>query len=89
MWRVVWSDRALADLVAIRRYIEQFNPRAAQLTAARLVAAADALAHFPERGRPHQNSREIAVVYPYLIRYEIAATEVTILRIRHGSQLPA
>jgi plasmid stabilization system protein ParE len=54
--------------------------------AARLLAAANALAEHPERGRlVAGQTRELVVVWPYLIRYRIDADAVVILRIRHGA----
>jgi toxin ParE1/3/4 len=49
---VIWTEPALAHLDAIRKYIEQFNPRAARNVAASLKAAGDSLRDFPYRGRP-------------------------------------
>jgi plasmid stabilization system protein ParE len=55
----VWSARALANLRAIRAYIEQFNPKAAGELAAQLIATGNSLVHFPNRGRsvPKTNMR--------------------------------
>lgn len=67
---VVWTWRALADLTAIRDYIDQFSPLAAQRMAVRLKAAADSLAENPKRGRlATATLRELVVVPPYVIRY--------------------
>jgi plasmid stabilization system protein ParE len=41
----------MAQLRAIRAYLEQFNPEAAERLAARLVAAGNSLRSFPRRGR--------------------------------------
>lgn len=89
MVQVVWSRRALADLAAIRAYIDQFSPLAAQRMALRLKAAADSLDRFPDRGRPVAPSiRELTVINPYIIRYQVLADRVGIIRIRHGAQEP-
>ena len=84
--RVVWSPSALRDIRHIHRYIARFNPRAAQDLARELVAAGDSLEMFPHRGRPVQGTklREWPLVYPYIIRYRVAADHVRILRVRHG-----
>ena len=90
MRRIVWSRAAREDVQRIRAYIGQFNPLAAQRTAVRLTLAADSLADYPERGRiVGANLRELVVVYPYLIRYRMGSSAVSILRIRHGAQRPA
>jgi len=85
---VVWSRRALADLFAIRAYIGQFSPLAAQRMARRLKMAGDSLIDHPDRGRWATGPiRELVVISPYIIRYQIVDDVVTIIRIRHAAQL--
>ena len=87
--RIDWGAEARANLSAVRAYIGQFKPLAAQKLAARLVAAAESLADFPERGRRvGDNTRELTVIRPYVIRYRIEDDRVLILRIRHGARRP-
>jgi addiction module RelE/StbE family toxin len=84
---VIWSPSALADLRGIRGYIDQFNPKAAQDLAARLIEAGNDLRDFPHRGRQvGEGLREWTLVYPYIIRYEIMGNEVHILGVRHGKR---
>jgi toxin ParE1/3/4 len=87
---VVWTFSALADLEGIRRYIGNFNPRAAQDMAARIIAAGNSLANFPHRGRsvPGTQLRETVLVRPYIIRYRIEPDRVVILRVRHSARRP-
>jgi plasmid stabilization system protein ParE len=86
---VIWSSSSIDDLLSIRGYIDQFNPKAALGVAARLVEAGNSLKDFPERGRPvGDNLREWTLVYPYIIRYEIIGDEVHVLGVRHGRRLP-
>lgn len=88
MAQVVWTQRALADLVAIRDYIGQFSPLAAQRMAARLRSAAESLAYHPERGRRATATlRELVAVPPYVIRYYVGGGVVSIVRIRHAARL--
>ena len=88
MAQVVWTFRALADLAAIRDYIGQFSPLAAQRMALRLRAAAESLADHPERGRlATATLRELVVVPPYVIRYYVGDDVVNIIRIRHAARL--
>lgn len=88
MAQVVWTRRALADLTAIRRYIGQFSPLAAQRMAIRLRSAAESLADHPERGRlATATLRELVVVPPYVIRYYVGDGVVNIVRIRHAARL--
>ena len=73
MHPVIWSPAAVAQLRAIRAYIEQFNPHAAEKVAAHLLRAGDSLEHFPHRGRPvpRTEMRELVTDYPYIIRYRV------------------
>lgn len=85
--RIVWAPLAVDDLRSIRDYIGQFNPSAASRFAARLIATAESLADFSERGRPASSKRrELVVVWPYVIRYRIEPERVVILRVRHGAR---
>ncbi len=87
MTRVTWTASALADLQKIRRYIADFNPRAARETAVELENAGNSLGSFPFRGRTVSGThlREWTLVYPYIIRYRLLPGDlVLILRIRHG-----
>ena len=89
MRRLIWSPDAAENLIAIRGYIDQFSPLAAQRLAHRLVTTAESLAEFPERGRSiAPGGREITLIQPYIIRYAVDAAEVIILRIRHGARRP-
>lgn len=86
MAQVVWTKRALADLMAIREYIGRFIPLAAQRIAARLRSAAESLAEHPERGRLATGTlRELVVAPPYVIRYYFGDDAVRIVRIRHAA----
>jgi len=49
---VIWSPTAVAQLRAIRAYLAQFNPKAAEELAADLIAAGHSAENFPHRGRP-------------------------------------
>ena len=51
MARVVWTREALVHVEAIRIYIGQFDPAAAQRLSARLIDAGNRLRVFPGRGR--------------------------------------
>jgi addiction module RelE/StbE family toxin len=87
--RVVWSPSALQEIINIYNYVASYNPRAASDLIDALLKAGDSLANFAFRGRPvDDNLRELTVVYPYIIRYEIVGNDVTILRVRHGMRGP-
>lgn len=85
---LVFSPAALADLVEIRAYVGDRNPAAASRIAVQIVAACDALEHLPERGRPGlvADTREVTLIWPYVIVYRIGSGGVEIVRIWHGAQ---
>jgi addiction module RelE/StbE family toxin len=85
---VRWQDPALADLDRIYAYLMQERPDLAEEVAQELVVAGDSLALFPFRGRRGlaRGTRELVIVRPYILVYEVAADEVRILRLWHGAQ---
>jgi addiction module RelE/StbE family toxin len=83
---IVWTDEAIAHLEAIVAYIAAFNPAAADRLGRRLIEAADSLTEFSDRGREAMGgTREMTIVWPYVLRYRVEAERVFILRIRHGA----
>jgi toxin ParE1/3/4 len=87
--QVVWTRGAASELRAIRAYIAQFSPLAAQRLAARLVGATRSLETTPDRGRTiSRGRRELAAIPPYLIRYLHEGDRVVILEIRHAAREP-
>ncbi|MBA3812420.1 MAG: type II toxin-antitoxin system RelE/ParE family toxin [Caulobacteraceae bacterium] len=87
--RVIWPPATVREVWRIHDYIRDFNPRAAAHLADRLFQAGASLSTDPHRGRPVYGTslRELLIVYPYIIRYEVVGGEVHILRIRHGMRL--
>jgi addiction module RelE/StbE family toxin len=82
--KLVWSDRATADLHAIFNYIETRNPLSAQKVMLQIATVAEQLADFPELGRPAEVSgiRLLQVPHrPYLLPYRIFGNEVEILAV--------
>ena len=87
MRTIVWTDEAVANLDAIVAYISEFNPAAAERLAERLIALADSLAEFSDRGRDAGDGRrEMTIVPPYVMRYRVDGERVIILRVRHGAR---
>jgi plasmid stabilization system protein ParE len=84
---VVWTARARRELEAVRAYISAVNPIAAQRFTARLVAAAESLSVLPYRARGGAGARELVVIRPYVIRYQVRPQAVVILGVRHGARL--
>jgi toxin ParE1/3/4 len=82
--RLEWSIFARADRDAIFDYIEADSPRAAIIVDDRIHEQIEALARFPESGRPGRVARTRELVIqrtPY-----IAGSTVRILRILHGAR---
>jgi plasmid stabilization system protein ParE len=88
---LLWTEQARADLAAIRAFISQDSPHYASVIIARLIAATDRLAPFPESGRTvpeFENPliREV-VLKPYRIVYRlVGAGEIHVLTVHHASQ---
>ncbi len=85
---VNFTRRALRDLANIRAYIANDDPRAASRVAVEIVAACDRLEYFPERGRLglRRGTRELTIVWPYVIVYRVTGTNIDILAVWHGAQ---
>ena len=87
--KIIWSPSARADLISVRAYIGQDNPKAAQATAKRLFAAAEQLAEFPASGRPGRlpHTRELVVTgTPFILPYRVRDGTVEIIAVLHGSR---
>ncbi|MFA6020423.1 MAG: type II toxin-antitoxin system RelE/ParE family toxin [Rhodospirillales bacterium] len=87
--KVEWAEEALQDIEAHVAYLSQVNPFAAVELAAALFSAGESLSFMPYRGRQGRvpGTRELVVVYPYVIAYEAARNTVTVLRVWHGKLL--
>jgi toxin ParE1/3/4 len=86
--RIVWTAPAIADLRALRAYIGQDQPAAAQQVE-HILAAVSGLVTFPESGRPGRRSgtRELVIGRtPYLVAYRARGDTIQILRVLHGRQ---
>ena len=89
--RIRWTDQAIADLAAIRSFIEQDSPHYASVVVTRLIRAVDRLKDFPQSGRvvpefEHNAVREV-VERPYRIIYRLLREdEIHVLTIHHGAR---
>jgi toxin ParE1/3/4 len=86
---VVWSPRALQHLAALRDYIAQENPGAANQVAAIVLAAVDRLSELPNLGRPGRvpGTRELVVPHtPYVIPYRLRGDRLEVIAVFHGRQ---
>lgn len=91
--KLIVSSAAAADLERLRDFLAGKNPAAARQAGAALVAAAESLHSFSQRGRPvgARGIRELIVPFGnsgYVLRYAYSATadEAIILRIWHARE---
>ena len=91
MTTIRWTDQAIADLAAIRAFIEQDSPHYSSVVVSRLIRAVERLKDFPTSGRivpefEQQAVREV-VERPYRIVYRLAGEgEIRILTVHHGAR---
>jgi plasmid stabilization system protein ParE len=80
----------MADLDAIRRYVERDRPLAAARLVSRLLDAAESLAEHPERGSTPRDARlrelgyRVVFAEPYVLFYKIGLRVVRVYRVLHG-----
>jgi plasmid stabilization system protein ParE len=82
-----WTAKALSDLARLYEFLAVANPSAAARTVQTLAAAPDSLLSNPRIGKRLEefNPREVrrVIVAQYELRYEVAASTVTVLRMWH------
>ena len=87
---LVWSPEAIRDLVSLRAYIAQDNPRAAQRMALHVVWNVETLlSENPSTGRPGRvpGTRELVIPKtPFVVPYRVQAGKIQILRVYHGAR---
>jgi len=89
MLKIRITPRAERDLLDIRDYIAQHNPRAAERVRAHIERAIDLLAQFPGMSRPSSKAGIAVSVVPrfgYKVYFRVSADELEIVRIRHGAR---
>lgn len=86
---VVWSRRAIDNLIAVRDYIAEDNPRSAGSVARQILDAVELLTTQPHIGRPGRmtGTRELVVAGTlYVIPYRVRGGRLELLAIFHGRQ---
>ena len=86
---VVWSRRAIENLVALRGYIAEDSPRSAGSVAHKILGAVELLTAQPHIGRPGRitGTRELVVAgTPYVIPYRVRGGRLELLAVFHGRQ---
>jgi plasmid stabilization system protein ParE len=86
--KLVYSERAVSDLVRLREFISQHNPSAAARIAGELMAKIEHLRRFPLIGKLVEESPEPQqirdlVVSDHLVRYLPTEAAIIVLRIWH------
>ncbi|MBX3043336.1 MAG: type II toxin-antitoxin system RelE/ParE family toxin [Candidatus Kapabacteria bacterium] len=87
MFQVIWSNTALQDLRAIRKFIAMDSDHYSKLFAEKIVKSVKRLELFPESGRKstefsYLGFREILIT-PYKVIYHLDDNIVKILSIVH------
>jgi toxin ParE1/3/4 len=87
---IVWSPEAIRDLAALRAYIAEDDPAAAQKVVLRIIEIVEqALPSNPQIGRPGRvpGTRELVIVRtPYIVPYRVRRNVLEILRVYHGAR---
>lgn len=89
--KVVFDDRAVADLEDIYHFISADNPRAARSVVDRILSSAERLADFPLMARSGkvENTREWVIPrLPYIAVYRVVPDrkEVVVVGVFHGAR---
>jgi plasmid stabilization system protein ParE len=89
--RLIWQPSAVHDLRRLQAFIAPKNPKAAQNAVASIRASLKMLERFPNLGRSTGNQlanvREWTINFgsgAYIARYQVKASAVVIIAIRHG-----
>jgi toxin ParE1/3/4 len=86
----IWSPEAIADLAALRAYIAQDDPAAAQRVALHIVHNVETLLpNSPELGRPGRvpGTRELVIPRaPYIVPYRLVGNTIQVLRVFHSAR---
>jgi len=86
---IVWTSRAVGDLIAIADYINQHNPAAALMIRDKIQSATSRLAAFPLSGHPGRVAETRELVVPgthYIVPYRVKEGRVEILAIFHTAR---
>lgn len=86
----VWSPEAVEDLAALRAFIEQDDPAAAQRVALHIIHNVETLLPAnPEMGRAGRvpGTRELVIPRtPFIVPYRLQGGTIQILRVFHGAR---
>ena len=91
MRSLLWTDQARGDLAAIREFVSRDSAHYADIVVARLIAAVDRIARFPESGRvvpefADASLREV-IWRPYRIVYRLVGPDrIHIVTVHHEAR---
>jgi toxin ParE1/3/4 len=87
---IVWSPKAIRDLISLRAYIAEESPASARRVASRILQSVGTLLpHNPQMGRPGRvpGTRELVIPRtPYIVPYRLQNRTIQILRVYHGAR---
>jgi toxin ParE1/3/4 len=87
--KLIWTRRAIRHLTAVRDYIAEDSPNAAQQLVSRILGAMDRLAEQPHMGRAGRiaGTRELVIPgTPYVIAYRFRRDRLELIAVVHGRQ---
>jgi plasmid stabilization system protein ParE len=88
--RILFTERARADLDRLHAFIASKSPRAAKRAVQRIIEGIDLLALFPHSGVVVKGVIRNAFIRfgrsGYVVRYKVEADTVLITRIWHGKE---
>ena len=85
--KVVWSRRAIFNLIQLRQFIAQDRPEAGARVATRILDSVENLSRQPNAGRPGRiaGTRELVISgTSYLVPYRIRGGSLEIIAVFHG-----
>lgn len=89
MWELVWASSAVDDIVRLKQFLAENNPKAAHQAAKTISEAVQRLKRYPLIGKPVQNMEDYRDLFirfgaaGYVLRYKIVGETVYILHVRH------
>ena len=87
--KVVWSRRAIQNLVSLRKFVAKDSEQNAALVAKRILDSIDLLQSQPEMGRPGRvlGTRELVIPdTPYIVPYRVRRDRLELIAVFHGHQ---
>jgi plasmid stabilization system protein ParE len=88
--KILWASAAWTDVDRLHAFLSQYDLDAADSVFDELVSAPESLLDFPRRGSrlSEFDPREVREfrIGAYLLRYEVAAREIVVLRFFHARE---